>query len=68
MQYFAKNELKENVQCSVFSLIQSVLNVTFIVKDDCIPLFCAFNENEHFFKAYGLEYMQDINVVLQTVL
>lgn len=53
MQYFAKNELKENVQCSVYSLIKSVLNVTFIVKDDCIPLFCAFNENEYFLKLMG---------------
>lgn len=53
MQYFAKNELKENVQWSVYSLIKSVLHVTFIVKDDCIPLFCAFNENELFLKLMG---------------
>lgn len=50
MQYFAKNELKENVHCSVYSLVKSDLNVTFILKDDCIPLFCALNENEYFLK------------------
>lgn len=53
MQYFVKNELKENVQCLVYSLIKFVLNMMFIVKDDCIFLFCVFNENEYFLKFIG---------------